>query len=106
MMVLPIDSSRPLVVLSAAVPQFKDRATGVRATDRDSGALLVSVQVALPVDGGSAQVLRVTVPEPGVPAELVVGGVVKATGLTYLSGEKGGRSWQMFRAMALTEVKK
>jgi hypothetical protein len=66
----------------------------------------VSVQVALPVDGGSAQVLRVTLPEPGVAAGLVVGGVVKATGLTFMSGEKGGRVWQMFRATALTEVKK
>jgi hypothetical protein len=36
----------------------------------------------------------------------VVGGTVKATGLVFLSGEKGGRVWQMFRAVASSEVKK
>jgi hypothetical protein len=106
MMVLPIDPSHTLVVLGGPMPQFKDRQAGVRATDRDSGIPLVSVQLALPVEGGSAQVLRVTLPEPGVPAGLVVGGTVRATGLVFLSGEKGGRVWQMFRAAAISEVKK
>lgn len=39
MMVLPIDPSQTLVVLGGAMPQFKDRQAGVRATDRDSGVL-------------------------------------------------------------------
>jgi len=88
------------------MPQFKDRQAGVRATDRDSGIPLVSVQFALAVEGGSAQALRVTLPEPGVPAGLAVGGTVRAAGLVLLSGEKDGRVWQMFPAAAISEVKK
>jgi hypothetical protein len=34
MLVLPIDGSRMLLVLGLPVPQFKDKANGVAATDR------------------------------------------------------------------------
>jgi hypothetical protein len=34
-----------------------------------------------------------------------MGQQVKATGLTFVTGEKDGRSWHMFRATALTAVK-
>lgn len=105
MLVLPIDASRPLLVLAEPVPQFKDRANGVIATDRDTGAPLADVSLALPVDGGAPQVLRVSVPQPGVPAGLSMGSMVKATGLLFMTGEKNGRTWQMFRAQALAAVK-
>jgi hypothetical protein len=105
MMVLPLDNSRGLLVLAAPAPQFKDKANGVAATDRDTGAPLVEVAVALTVDGGTPQVLRVSVPAPGVPKDLAIGHLVKATGLTLVTGEKNGRSWQIFRASALTAVK-
>jgi hypothetical protein len=59
----------------------------------------------LPVDGGAPQVLRVAVPQPGVPDGLTMGSMVKATGLVFLTGEKNGRTWQMFRASAVTAVK-
>lgn len=105
MMVLPLDNSRSLLVLAAATPQFKDKAAGIAATDRDTGAPLMEVAVALTVDGGTPQVLRVSVPAPGVPKDLTIGHLVKATGLMLVAGEKNGRAWNLFRASALTAVK-
>jgi hypothetical protein len=105
MMVLPIDTTRPLLVLDKPQPRFKDRANGVAATDRVSGAPLVEVALALSVEGGQPQLLRVSVPQPGVPKDLAMGQQVKATGLVFVSGEKDGRHWQMFQAAALTAVK-
>ncbi|NJP35270.1 hypothetical protein [Micromonospora thermarum] len=105
MLVLPIDGGRGLLVLAAATPQFKDKENGVAATDRATGAPLVEVPLALTADGGTPQVLRVSVPQPSVPKDLAVGQWVKATGLTLVAGEKNGRPWQIFRASALTAVK-
>jgi len=105
MLVLPIDTARPLLVLGEPVPQFRDRANGVIATDRDTGAPLAEVSLALPVEGGAPQLMRVSLPQPGVPAGLAMGALVKATGLLFLTGEKNGRTWQIFRAQALTAVK-
>jgi hypothetical protein len=34
-----------------------------------------------------------------------MGQMVKATGLTFLTGEKNGRTWQIFRAIAITPSK-
>src|SRR5262245_18888914 len=105
-LVLPIDAGRSLLVLSVPVARFRDRAAGVRETDRDTGAPVVELTLALTgADGAAPQVLRVSVPEPGVPANLAVGSAVRATGLTLVSGEKNGLTWQMFKASALTAVK-
>lgn len=105
MLVLPIDGGRGLLVLAGVTPQFKDKENGVAATDRATGAPLVEVPLALTVEGGTPQVLRVSVPQPSVPKDLAVGQWVKATGLTLVAGEKNGRPWQIFRASALTAVK-
>lgn len=105
MLVLPVDCSRPLLVLGEPADQFKDKAAGVLATDRETGAPLAEVNVALTVDGGQPQMLRVSVPRPGVPDRLGPGVFVKATGLVFVTGEKNGRTWQIFRAAALTAVK-
>ncbi|GIF09824.1 hypothetical protein [Actinoplanes siamensis] len=105
MLVLPVDGSHMLLVLAQPVPQFKDKANGVAATDRVSGAPLVEVPVALTLEGGQPQVLRVSVPQPAVPKDLAVGQTVRASGLTFVSGEKNGRTWQIFRASALTAVR-
>jgi hypothetical protein len=105
MMILPIDPSRPLLLLSSPSPQFKDRANGIPATDRDTGAPLMEATLALPTDNGAPQVLRVSIPAPGVPDGLAMGQMVKATGLTFLTGAKNGRTWQIFRAVALTPSK-
>ena len=104
MLVLPIES-RPLLVLSAPVAQFKDKEKTEPQTDRATGAPLVEVAVALTVDGSTPQVLRVSVPQPGVPKDLNMGQVVNPTGLTLVAGESKGRAWQIFRASALTVVK-
>ena len=64
MLVLPIDGGRGLLVLAPAVPQFKDKANGVVVTDRETGAPLVEVPLALTGDSGQPQVLRVSVPAP------------------------------------------
>lgn len=69
MLVLPIDGSQTLLVLAVPAPQFKDKANGVAATDRVTGAPLVEVPLALTVEGGQPQVLRVSVPQPSVPKE-------------------------------------
>ncbi|MDM4721031.1 hypothetical protein QTQ03_16035 [Micromonospora sp. WMMA1363] len=105
MLVLPIDGSQTLLVLAVPAPQFKDKANGVAATDRVTGAPLVEVPLALTVEGGTPQVLRVSVPQPSVPKDLAVGQMVQASGLTFVTGEKNGRAWQIFRASALTAVK-
>ena len=105
MLILPIDPSRPLLLLSAPSPQFKDRAAGIPATDRHTGAPLMEATLALPSGTGAPQVLRVSIPAPGVPDGLGMGQMVKVTGLTFLTGEKNGRTWQIFRATALTPSK-
>jgi hypothetical protein len=105
MLVLPVDGSRTLLVLARPAPQYKDKANGVAATDRETGAPLVEVPLALTLEGGQPQVLRVSVPQPGVPKDLAVGQMVRASGLTFLTGETNGRSWQIFRASGLTAVK-
>jgi hypothetical protein len=105
MLVLPVDGSRPLLILKPPEPQFKDKEKKVPVTDRVTGAPMVEVPVALTMDEGMPQLLRVAVPAPGVPANLVVGAHVKATGLTFITGEKNGRSWMVFKASALTPVK-
>jgi hypothetical protein len=105
MLVLPIDGTRTLLVLAPTAPQFKDKANGIAATDRETGAPLVEVPLALTVDGGTPQVLRVSVPQPSVPKDLHVGQMVRASALTYVAGETNGRAWQIFRASGLTAVK-
>jgi hypothetical protein len=104
MLVLPIES-RPLLVLAGPVQQFRDKERNEPATDRDTGAPLVEVTVALTVEGGQPQVLRVSVPQPGAPKDLAIGQVVRPSGLTLVAGEKNGRAWQIFRATSLAGVK-
>jgi hypothetical protein len=92
MLVLPLDCSRPLLVLGEATDQFKDRAAGVVATDRETGAPLAEVNVVLTVDGSAPQMLRLSVPRPGLPERLGPGVFVKVTGLTFVTGRRtGGR---------------
>jgi hypothetical protein len=52
MLVLPIDTSRPLLVLAAPAPQFKDKEKQEALTDRGTGAALVDVAVSLSSDTG------------------------------------------------------
>ena len=105
MLTLPLESSLTLLVLSEPRPQYKDRANGVMAVDRDTNAPLVTMDLALPMPGGRPQMLQVSIPQPGIPEGLSVGTSVRATGLTYMSGEKNGRRWEIYRASAVTPLK-
>ena len=104
MLVLPIES-RPLLVLAPPARQFKDKERTQLATDRETGTPLVEVAVSLASDSGQPQVLRVSVPQPGVPKDLAMGQLVRPNGLTLIAGETNGRAWQLFRATALTVTK-
>ena len=105
MLVLPIDGSRPLLILKPPEPQFKDKDKKVPVTDRVTGAPMVEVPVALILEEGPPQLLRIAIPQPGVPANLATGTHAKVTGLTFITGDKDGRPWAIFRASALTPVK-
>jgi len=57
-------------------PKIADRQTGQVATDRETGATLVQLTMML-MEGGRAEVMRVTLPETGLPAGLGLGSVVR-----------------------------
>lgn len=101
MITLPIDSSAVLLLLGEPRPKFKDRAAGVVDVDRETNQPLVSLDLALMVTNARPQMIQVSVPQPGVGEGLTVGLPVRATGLTYISGEKNGRHWEIFRADAV-----
>jgi hypothetical protein len=102
---IPFDTAGvELTCVVAPRPKIKDFRSGEVDTDRETGATLVMVGLVATVNG-RADMFTVSVPEPGVPAELGVGQVVKATGLVYRHGvsDKGDkRPWEMFTARALT----
>jgi hypothetical protein len=102
---IPYDSSAvELTCVVAPRPKIKNFRSGEVDTDRETGATLVMVGLVATVDG-RADMFTVSVPEPGVPADLRVGQVLKATGLVYRHGvsDKGDkRPWEMFTARALT----
>lgn len=50
MLVLPVDGSRPLLILKPPEPQFKDKEKKIPVTDRVTGAPMVEVPVALTMD--------------------------------------------------------
>ncbi|MFD8478715.1 hypothetical protein [Kitasatospora sp. NPDC059673] len=62
------------------VPKLADAATGQVATDRETGATLYTVQL-LETFEAAAQLIKVTVPEPGLDAGLVPGAIVRPVGL-------------------------
>jgi hypothetical protein len=68
------------MVATAPVPKLLNAATGQVATDRESGAALCTVQL-LETYGGTAQLIKVTVPEDGVDTSLTVGATVRPVGL-------------------------
>ncbi|PYC86613.1 hypothetical protein C7C46_05755 [Streptomyces tateyamensis] len=68
------------MVATPAVPKLVDAATGKVATDRESGATLYTVHL-LETYEGTAQLIKVTVPECGVDPSLTAGAVVRPVGL-------------------------
>ena len=70
---IPVDTtSAAVMVAQPAQPKLKDRRTGERAMDAETGAALMTVDVMFAMDG-NAEVLSVTVPETGISGELVMG---------------------------------
>jgi hypothetical protein len=104
---IPFDTAGvELTCVVAPRPKIKNFRSGEVDTDRETGASLVMVGLVATVNG-RADMFTVSVPEPGVPTNLGVGQVVRATGLVYRHGvsDKGDkRPWEMFTARALTSV--
>lgn len=107
---IPVDTTGATVMV-AQPPQLKlrDKKTGQVAVDNETGDNLVTVDV-LFVMNGNAEVVSVTVAEPGVSGELVMGTPVALTGLVArpweneFNGQK--RHGISFRAVAVTSLAK
>ncbi|MER7506879.1 hypothetical protein ABTX82_00810 [Streptomyces lavendulae] len=105
---IPVDTSGATVMV-AQPPQLKmrDKKTGQIAVDGDSGDNLMTVDV-LFVMNGNAEVIPVTVTEPGISGELATGTPVALTGLVArpweneFNGQK--RHGISFRAVAVTSL--
>ncbi|MGP4090242.1 SCO3933 family regulatory protein [Streptomyces sp. KR55] len=105
---IPVDTSGATLMV-AQPPQTKvaNRQTGQVAVDRDSGETMWTVDV-LFVMNGSAEVVTVAVPEPGISGELAMGTPVALTGLVArpweneFNGQK--RHGIAFRAVAVTSL--
>ena len=104
MLIVPLDSSRPLIAMGGAVPQV-DRETGAQALDRNTKEPLYDVQLVMPTEDGQPLAMRVTVPQSGVADKVDLGSMVKATGLTLVTDVKNGKAWYVYRANALTVAK-
>ncbi|MFK0171140.1 hypothetical protein ACIQU5_20290 [Streptomyces sp. NPDC090306] len=88
-------SSATVFVATAPVPKLVSKETGERAVDRETGAGLSTVGLLI-ADEGEANLYKVTVPETGVPDNLVVGVPVTVVGLkardwenTFSNGKSG-----------------
>jgi len=104
MLIVPMDSARALLAVGPAAPQV-DRETGAHALDRNTKVPLYDVPLVMPTDDGQPLTMRVTVPETGLADGVVMGSLVKATGLTLVTDVKNGKAWYMYRAAALTVAK-
>ncbi|MBW5483739.1 SCO3933 family regulatory protein [Streptomyces bambusae] len=105
---IPVDTSAAmLMVAQPPQPKIKDRRTGEIATDLETGAPLATVDVVF-LMAGVSDVLSVTVPQPGVSNELVMGTPVAITGLiarpweNEFNGQK--RHGISYRAAAVTSL--
>jgi len=105
---IPVDTaSASIMAAQPAQPKVKDRRTGERAMDAETGAALMTVDVMFAKDG-NAEVLTITVPETGISGELVMGTPVAITGLVArpweneFNGQK--RHGIAFRAVAVTSL--
>ncbi|MFF7352933.1 hypothetical protein ACFZA1_09855 [Streptomyces filipinensis] len=105
---IPVDTSAATVMV-AQPPQKKirDRRSGEIATDAETGADLMTVDVMFALNG-EVEILTVTVPEPGITGELMMGTPVALTGLiarpweNEFNGQK--RHGIAFRAVAVTSL--
>ncbi|PZT70514.1 hypothetical protein DN402_16320 [Streptomyces sp. SW4] len=105
---IPVDTSAATVMVAQPPePKIRDRRTGEVATDTESGATLMTVNVMFALNG-EVEILNVTVPETGISGDLVMGTPVALTGLiarpweNEFNGQK--RHGIAFRAVAVTSL--
>ena len=105
---IPVDTANATVMVAKAPqPKVKDRRTGEVATDAETGATMMTVDVMFAAND-EVEILSITVPEPGISAELAMGTPVALTGLVArpweneFNGQK--RHGIAFRAVAVTSL--
>ncbi|MFJ3339038.1 hypothetical protein [Streptomyces sp. NPDC086766] len=105
---IPVNTSdASVMVAQPPQPKVRDRRTGEVATDAETGASLMTLDVMFVLDG-NAEILSITVPETGVSGELTMGTPVALTGLiarpweNEFNGQK--RHGIAFRAVAVTSL--
>ncbi|MER7173411.1 hypothetical protein [Streptomyces mesophilus] len=105
---IPVDTSAASVMVAKPPqPKIKDRRSGEVATDMETGATLMTVEVMFAAND-EVELLSVVVPEPGISGEMVMGTPVALTGLTARPWENdfgnGKRHGISFRAVAVTSL--
>ncbi|MGW1087757.1 SCO3933 family regulatory protein [Streptomyces sp. NPDC002596] len=101
---IPVDTSTAAaMVAQPPTPKIANRQTGEIATDRETGATLMTVDVMFVMDS-NAEILSLTVPETGVPGDLTMGTPVALTGVIARPWERDGRHGIAFRAVAVTPL--
>ncbi|MGW0467035.1 SCO3933 family regulatory protein [Streptomyces sp. NPDC003027] len=105
---IPVDTSAASVMVAKPPqPKVKDRRSGEVATDAQTGATLMTVDVMFAAND-EVEILSVTVPESGISGELVMGTPVALTGLiarpweNEFNGQR--RHGIAFRAVAVTSL--
>ncbi|WP_406264400.1 hypothetical protein OH779_14535 [Actinacidiphila glaucinigra] len=105
---IPVDTSAASVMVAQPPqPKVRDRRTGEIATDAETGATMMTVDVMFAANG-EVEILSVTVPQPGISGELVMGTPVAITGLiarpweNEFNGQR--RHGISFRAVAVTSL--
>ncbi|MFD0148631.1 MULTISPECIES: SCO3933 family regulatory protein [Streptomyces] len=105
---IPVDTSAAMVMVAQPpAPKIANRQTGEIATDRDTGAPLMTVDVMFVMDG-NAEILNLVVPKTGISEELSMGTPVALTGVVArpweneFNGQK--RHGISFRAVAVTSL--
>lgn len=105
---IPVDTTGAvMLVAQPPQPKIANRQTGEIATDRETGAPLMTIDVMF-VMNGNAEILSLTVPESGFSGELATGTPVALTGVVARPWENefGGqkRHGISFRAVAVTSL--
>ncbi|MFE5484521.1 hypothetical protein [Streptomyces sp. NPDC056527] len=101
---IPVDTSTAMaMVAQPPTPKIANRQTGEIATDRETGATLMTVDVMFVMDG-NAEILSLTVPQTGVSNDLTMGTPVALTGVIARPWERDGRHGIAFRAVAVTPL--
>ncbi|MDG9719308.1 hypothetical protein [Streptomyces sp. DH24] len=105
---IPVDTSAATVMVAKnPQPKVRDRRTGEIATDAETGAKLMTVDVMFAAND-EVEILSVTVPETGIAGDLTMGTPVALTGLiarpweNEFNGQK--RHGIAFRAVAVTSL--